>query len=290
MPLGAGGTAESSTTTVAADLSYQAVYSGDANYPTHTGACEPLPVNVTVPCPAGLFETSINANGDLVVKYDQFPAPNDNSYGVNAVGWGTKGHTFGNLVGSDHAGVNIMKAGVGSVLDYKIDYISNITAPVPAAGISTVPPSRYASLGPFGGDGGIVTGSVTPADITWDTSLARNLNGPMAAGGTFPNPTYFSGGVQTIGTGVANLLVDSPPTVEHDRQLRPDPGRGRGVQHRERRSGQPGRLGSGPGLELPRHVLHDGEGVQAGLARPVPGQLCRADQAGRPLRLPDSDG
>ena len=37
--------------------------------------------------------------------YDQFPAPNDNSYGVNAVGWGTKGHTFGNLVGSDHAGL-----------------------------------------------------------------------------------------------------------------------------------------------------------------------------------------
>src|SRR5580765_6967864 len=44
--IAADGTAESSTTTATADLSYQAVYAGDANYPGHTGACEPLHVIV----------------------------------------------------------------------------------------------------------------------------------------------------------------------------------------------------------------------------------------------------
>ena len=33
--------------------------------------------------------------GDISIAYNQFPAPNDNSYGINAVGWGSKGHTFG---------------------------------------------------------------------------------------------------------------------------------------------------------------------------------------------------
>ena len=84
----------------------------------HDGACEPLPVKTTLPCPAGLFKTTIDADGDLMIKYDQFPAPNDNSYGVNAVGWGTKGHTFGNLVGCDHAGVQLVKP--GGVVDARL--------------------------------------------------------------------------------------------------------------------------------------------------------------------------
>jgi hypothetical protein len=40
----AGGVAESSTFTAAADMSYRAEYLGDAIYPAHTGACEPLTV------------------------------------------------------------------------------------------------------------------------------------------------------------------------------------------------------------------------------------------------------
>ncbi|HXJ76215.1 MAG TPA: hypothetical protein VNM37_25380, partial [Candidatus Dormibacteraeota bacterium] len=63
------------------------------------------------------------------------------------------------------------------------------------------------SLGPFGGDGKVVTGTLTTNDIVCDTSLARNLN----------NLGYFVNGVQTAATknGVngADLLVDSPPTV-----------------------------------------------------------------------------
>jgi hypothetical protein len=200
--------------------SYRAHFNGNATFPAGDADCEPFTVTTNPTCPAGVFAPSIQGNGDLAVKYDQFPAPNDNSYGVNAVGWGTKGHTFSNLVGSDHAGVMLIDKNGNVVLDFKQDYITATTsANVP--GISTVPPSGYASRGPFGGDGGIVVGTLTPynpvtntGDISWDSSLARNLNGPMTAGGTWSSPTYFSGGAQTVGTGVANLLTDSPPTAD----------------------------------------------------------------------------
>ena len=152
-------------------------------------------------CPAGQF-TGALASGNISIRYDQFPAPNDNSYGANAVGWGTKGHTFGNLVGSDHAGIQLVRPDGTVALDFKVDYISTKTGT----------PSGYASLGPFGGDGGVTTGTLnntdlnpaTNPDISWDTSLARNLN----------NTGYFAGGVQVVGTSVANLLVDSPPTLD----------------------------------------------------------------------------
>jgi hypothetical protein len=157
------------------------------------------------PCPAGTFTTSISANGDISIKYDQWPAPNDNTYGVNAVGWGTKGHTFGNLTGSDHAGFQVVDPTGAVKLDFAIDYLS----------AQTGTPSGYASLGPFGGDGRVNTGTLTPADLTWDTSLARNLN----------NLGYFASGVQVKGkpgtagcpaanaAGCADLLVDSPKTL-----------------------------------------------------------------------------
>src|SRR5262249_52298271 len=47
-------------------------------------SCTPPP---PTPCPAGSFTFFYSANGDLNMVFDQFPAPNDNSYGVNAVGW-----------------------------------------------------------------------------------------------------------------------------------------------------------------------------------------------------------
>ena len=57
--LAADGTAESATFTVVDDMSYKADYSGDVNYPAHSGACEPLSVQTSVcpqcappPCPA----------------------------------------------------------------------------------------------------------------------------------------------------------------------------------------------------------------------------------------------
>ena len=196
--LDASGTATSSIASGLADgnYGYQATYAGDPNYPAATGACEPFTVGpTTTPCPGGKFTIVVDpTTGDANIVYDQFPAPNDNSYGVNAVGWGSQGHKFNDLVGSDHAGFEVDNASGTAVLDFNIDYLT----------AKTGTPSGYASLGPFGGDGKVNVGSLTSSDVTWDTSLARDLN----------NLGYFSGGTQTVGTGVANLLVNSPPTLD----------------------------------------------------------------------------
>jgi len=127
-----------------------------------------------------------------VIVYDQFPAPNDNSYGANAVGW-PNGHKFSDLVGSDHAGFELIDPSNTVRLSFNIDYIT----------AKPGTPSGYASLGPFGGDGKILVGTLSPSDIEFTSSLAENLN----------TLGYFAGGVQTVGTGVANLLVNSPPTA-----------------------------------------------------------------------------
>src|SRR5207247_10026760 len=90
------------------------------------------------------------------------------------------------------------------------DYSGTVKLDVYIDFISAKPgtPSGYGSLGPFGGDGAVVHGTITPADITFDTSIARNLN----------NLGYFVGGVQTAasktGTNGADLLIDSPPTLD----------------------------------------------------------------------------
>ena len=216
--LAADGTAESSTFTVAGAMSYKAHYNGDANYPAGDGDCEPLAVKVLLPCPAGLFlagkTTGGSTAGDIAVAYDQFPAPNDNSYGVNAVGW-PSGHTFSNLTGSDKAGFQIIKPDGTVAVSFNVDYISSKTGT----------PSGYASYGPFGGDGSILTNS-TPAltsdgsTIQWDTSESRNLNGLQSPFGTYstvfgPNQlTYFKNGTQQVGTSGTNsaiLTTNSPP-------------------------------------------------------------------------------
>lgn len=153
-------------------------------------SCTPPPL----PCPAGSFTFHFDAAGNLVIVFDQFPAPNDNSYGVNAVGWGTHAHRFSDLVGSDHAGFQLRDAGGTVRLSFNIDYISaNANAP-----------SGYASLGPFGGDGKVLVGTLTPADILWNSSLALNLNNVNIPG------LFNAAHVQQFGS--VNLLVDSPPT------------------------------------------------------------------------------
>jgi hypothetical protein len=148
---------------------------------------------VPLACPAGGFFTEMLPNGDLAIRYDQFPAPNDNSYGVSAVGW-PNGHKFSDYTGSDKAGIQLKDAGGTIRLSFNLDYLS----------AKTGTPSGFAPLGPFGGDGKVVVGTLTPADLEWDTSLARNLN----------DLGYFSAGVQVQGSAVANLLLTSPPTAD----------------------------------------------------------------------------
>jgi hypothetical protein len=142
---------------------------------------------------------------------------------VNSIGWpisGRGGHRFKDLTNSDHAGFQIRRPNNSVAVSFDVDYIT--------ASNAGSPPSGYKSLGPFGGDGTIVTNSSPPltstgTTIQWDTSFARDLNGVQSPFGTYPAPTYFMGGVQTIGTAgtnSANLLDDSPPV---DCSLATDP-------------------------------------------------------------------
>ncbi len=154
-------------------------------------------------CPAGSFSYSFNAGGDLLIRYDQFPAPNDNSYGVNAVGW-TNGHTFNDLVGSDHAGFQLTDGSGVVQLSFNVDYISAVSSA----------PSGYASLGVNGGDGKMIVG--TASGITATTSLANNLNNINIPG------LFNASHVQQFGS--VNVLVNSPPTdAQHQTYVISDP-------------------------------------------------------------------
>jgi hypothetical protein len=160
----------------------------------------------SLPCPAGSFSFSYNGAGDLLIKYDQFPAPNDNSYGVNAVLWntGAHGHTFNDLVGSDHAGFQLVDPSGVVRLSFNADYIS---------AVSTAP-SGYASLGVTGGDGKMLVGTAT--GITTTSSLANNLNNINIPG------LFSASHVQQFGS--VNVLVNSPPTDPlHQTYINSDP-------------------------------------------------------------------
>lgn len=104
----------------------------------------------------------------LYVRLTLDPQFVDNTYGETAIGWeDTKkqGHTFKDLVGSDHGRLQLKDEDGGVLLDFQIDYISEDDAA----------PSGYKSLGVWGGDGKILAG---PAEAVYaaSTSLDRNLN------------------------------------------------------------------------------------------------------------------
>jgi hypothetical protein len=132
----------------------------------------------------------------------------DNTYGVNAIGWRPVveaapmipmdgmimpmdgmmakmpkapkgGHTFKDLVGSDHAEIILEDANGAIVMRFKLDYLS----------IDANSPSGYGALGVLGGEGKVLIGN--PAHVVrWSTSEDRNLNE----------------------RGYASYIVDSPAT------------------------------------------------------------------------------
>jgi hypothetical protein len=149
----------------------------------------PPPGTVGLPSPVGTLFWGVDGGGNVTVRYEQDRGVNDNSYGTNIVQW-PRSHSFGDLAGSDKAQFVFKNGMETTVLDFALDYISA------AAGT----PSGYRSLGAMGGDGRMNAGN-SAWILSWDTSLARNLNdtgycvaGNCSAGGT-------------------NLLVNSPPTV-----------------------------------------------------------------------------
>ena len=110
----------------------------------------------------------------------------DNTYGANAIGWDANtapsmpggmgmpgmggpmpmsGHTFKDLVESDHAQLQMFDGAGGEVLEFALDYLS----------AATTASSGYANLGVAGGDGKMLTGSAG-AIVATMTSLDRNLN------------------------------------------------------------------------------------------------------------------
>jgi len=92
----------------------------------------------------------------------------DNTYGANAVGWGQRGHTFSDLVGSDHLELQLFDGSSANtlVLEIKLDYVS----------VDTAATCGYASLGVSGAEGMVLIGDAKYI-LGATTSIARDLNG-----------------------------------------------------------------------------------------------------------------
>ena len=164
-------------------------------------------------CPNVVKTAKDNGNGTTTFVFDQGIYTNDNSYGLNAVGWGGAGkHTFGNLTGSDRAKFSIYQPdGVTPVLAFESDYISAGARKKYVGGVLTqMPPtsSLYDSLGPFGGDGSFTTGNPQWV-VDWTSSMVQNLN----------NPGVYNAGVlqapysNTASPFYVNPLINSPKTL-----------------------------------------------------------------------------
>jgi hypothetical protein len=94
------------------------------------------------------------------------PAFVDNTYGVNAIGWVQRGHTFRDLVGSDHAELSLFDGTSTLVSMFDIDYITANAASACA----------YGALGVSGGEGKMLVGDAKHV-LASTTSLDRDLNG-----------------------------------------------------------------------------------------------------------------
>jgi len=90
----------------------------------------------------------------------------DNTYGSNAVGWGTRGHTYSDLVGSDHLELQLFDGTKTMVMDLKLDYIS----------VDASKTCGYSALGVSGGEGKVLLGDARYV-LGATTAEARNLNG-----------------------------------------------------------------------------------------------------------------
>jgi hypothetical protein len=90
----------------------------------------------------------------------------DNTYGANAIGWGDKGHTFKDLVGSDHAEMKLFDGHFALVSQFKLDYISADTSAT----------CGYRALGVRGGEGKMIVGDAQHI-LGASTSFSRALAG-----------------------------------------------------------------------------------------------------------------
>jgi hypothetical protein len=150
------------------------------------GAEDPTPDN-----PTAIIEQVIETIDGVSMVHLRIvfdPSFVDNTYGVNAVGWGGDettepmmpgmedgpkppkkkggGHTWNDLVGSDHVELLLTDGNGNTVMDFKIDYVSEDPSS----------PCGYGSLGIDGGEGKVIVGDGS-AVLDVATSIDRNLNG-----------------------------------------------------------------------------------------------------------------
>lgn len=118
---------------------------------------------------AGVLIAEKLASGDVRATFIQSLAVVDNTYGTGSSegyrGKSGKGHTFMDLVRSDHAEFRFTNAAGEVVLDFYVDDIS----------ASSAFPSGYGTLGVSGGDGYMIKGSAAHV-LSASTSASDNLN------------------------------------------------------------------------------------------------------------------
>jgi len=121
--------------------------------------------------PAAVIEQVIESSGGktyahIRVTFD--PGFTDTTYGEGSCcGWPVKrGHTFTDLIKSDHTELLLTDTTGATVMNFKIDLASADAAA----------PCGYGTLGVTGGDGSVITGSASSV-LAVSTSLDRNLNG-----------------------------------------------------------------------------------------------------------------
>jgi len=121
------------------------------------------------------------------------PSFTDNTFGEGACcGWPTRrGHSFTDLVKSDHTELLLTNTQGETVMNFKIDLIS----------ADATADCGYGTLGVRGGDGSVIVGNADDV-LAVSTSLDRNLNGC----GYCKNAACASSG---------DCTVDSPPTDEN---------------------------------------------------------------------------
>lgn len=133
-------------------------------------------VSATVPLAFLEQDEELIGSKDLIhVRLTLNPGFVDNTYGSTAIAWSggdagmmgpmTMGHTFWDLVDSDHCEVDFRDSSDAIVLSFNLDYISSDVQAL----------SGYTSLGVSGGDGNMLVGDASSI-VYYGSSLSRDLN------------------------------------------------------------------------------------------------------------------
>ncbi|MGE4069237.1 MAG: cadherin-like domain-containing protein, partial [Vicinamibacterales bacterium] len=129
-----------------------------------------------------------NADGSITIRTTLSRGFNDNTYGVNQIGWPGSNHKFNHLVGSDMVQLALFDANGQRRMEFKLDYITD--------GQPTV--SGYGSTGVTGKDGAMLYGNAGYV-LGANSSLAVNFNdygyvlttdSPATDASYTPNPAY----------------------------------------------------------------------------------------------------